>query len=174
MSGDRLAGSESTWWIKLFSHLVQAFCLTLIALLLPAAPIACAALSGRSHYFRQYRATVRRSAKSVRALYRADVIARNLERLLQQFLMLQAPASTAVQGDCTHCGQCCLDRSCVFLDWTDDGLSRCSIHNNWFWKLTSCGTYPIDAQSIAVYDCPSFKAIPIRVVRKIQGPAQQR
>jgi hypothetical protein len=169
-----LAGSEFTWWIKLFSHLVQAFFLALIAVLLPAAPLACAVLSGRASFLRKYLDTTKRSAKSLRALYRADVIARNLERLLGQFLMLQAPASAAVQGDCTHCGQCCLDRSCVFLDWADDGLSRCSIHNNWFWKLTSCGAYPIDAQSIAIYDCPSFKAVPIRVIRKIQAPAQQR
>ncbi len=169
-----MAGFDSNWWIKLFSQLVQAFFLALMALLLPAAPIACATLSGRASFLRHYITTVNRSAKSVRALYRADVVARNLERLLGQFLMLQAPAVSKVQGDCTHCGLCCLDRSCVFLAWTEAGKSRCSIHNNWFWKLTSCGSYPIDALSIATYDCPSFQAIPIRVVRKAHAPVQRR
>ncbi len=167
-----MAGSES-WWVKFFSQVVQALCLALMALLLPAAPVACAALSGRVSFLRRYGGTVKRSAKSICALWRADVIARNLERLLGQ-LMFQGPVSSSVQGDCTHCGQCCLDRSCVFLEWTEAGKSSCSIHSNWFWKLTSCGTYPIDAQSIAIYECPSFKAIPIRVVRKTHAPLQQR
>lgn len=142
--------------------------LSSMAMLLPASPIACAVLSGRTRFLWQYPDSIKRSAQSLRALYRADVIARNLERFLQAWLGLQAPAQHRVQGDCTHCGKCCLDSACVFLEWTEGGpgatQSRCSIHNNWFWKLTSCGTYPIDAPSIAVYDCQSFKAIPVRVL----------
>ena len=166
--------SESSGWVKPFSRLVQAFILTLMVLLLPASPIACAALSGSLRFLRFYGDSVRRSVKTLRALYRADVIARNLERLLGQFFAAPAANEFCVEGDCTHCGQCCLDRSCVFLTWTHSGLSRCSIHNTWFWKLTSCGNYPIDAQSIETYSCPSFRAIPIRVVRKVQAPAQVR
>lgn len=169
-----MVSSESIGWVKPFSHLVQAFILTLMALLLPAAPIACVVLSGQTRFMRLYGDTLKRSARSLRALYRADVIARNLERLLGEFLMGRVSENSTVQGECTHCGECCLDRSCVFLTWTGSGLSRCSIHNNWFWKLTSCGTYPIDAQSIATYSCPSFKAIPIRVVCKIEAPVQIR
>jgi hypothetical protein len=122
-------------------------------------PIACAVLSGRARYLRRYRHTVAQSARCVQALGRARVIARNLERKLEQ----SRPPVEAIEGDCTHCGRCCIDRSCVFLEWDDQGASRCSVYGNWFWRMTSCGSYPVDAQSIAVYECPSFRAIPIRV-----------
>ena len=187
-----MAGTKTVWWVKFLSHLVQGAVLMLMVLLWPGAPLACAVLSGRTRFLRRYASSLQKSAHSIRALWRADVIARNLERVLVQrvhwpldrmfremfawstssFLFQPAAsvnrsqtarAAHEVQGDCSHCGQCCLDKSCVFLEWTDEGLSRCSIHNNWFWKLTSCGSYPIDAQSIVTYNCPSFKAIPIRV-----------
>ena len=177
MTGFKWVGQVG--WVRFFARWVQAFCLLVMVVFLPASPIACAVLSGRFHFLRQYAQSVRQSAKSLRALYRADVIARNLERCMQQLLLPQLAQRHWVQGDCTHCGKCCLDSACVFLEWTDPGdqgqvQSRCSIHNNWFWKLTSCGTYPVDAQSIAVYDCQSFKAIPIRTVRTRQALAGQR
>ena len=168
-----MSGFASNGWIKLFAHGVQAISLALMAVLLPASPIACAVLSGRLRFLRQYADSVKRSSKSLRALYRADVIARNLERRMEQLLMPQPPVQYSVQGACTHCGKCCLDSTCVFLEWSGSGQSHCSIHNNWFWKLTSCGAYPVDAHSIAVYDCQSFKAIPIRTIRTLQASDRQ-
>jgi hypothetical protein len=177
VSGDGLAETKSTRWIKFISHSLQMLLLTVMALLLPMAPFACAALSGQAHFLRQYVNTVKRSASSLGALHRANVIARYVERTLtEQWWPSSAAPQETIHGDCTHCGRCCLDRTCVFLDWTDDGLSRCSIHNNWFWKLTSCGKYPIDSPSIAVYNCPSFKAVPVRVAVRLpdRGPAHGR
>ena len=165
--------TTSTGWITFLSCAFQAVLLATMALLLPLAPFACAVLSGQMRFLWRYAKTIEQSANSLRALYRADVIARNFERaFIERLLPAQVRQHRAlhdgVQGDCTHCGQCCLDRHCVFLDWTAAGLSRCSIYNNRFWKLTSCGKYPIDSRSIAVYDCPSFKAIPVRVMRSVQ------
>ena len=168
-----MAGFEATGWIKAFSHVVQAFALALMAIFLPAAPIACAIMSGRTQFLRQYATSVKRSGQSLRALYQADVIARNLERCMEQLFLGPSPVQYSVQGTCTHCGKCCLDSACVFLEWSDSGQSRCSIYNNWFWKLTSCGAYPIDAQSIAVYDCQAFKTIPIRTIHIMQVPGRQ-
>ena len=149
----------SSGWVSLFAQSVEAIALAVMAVLLPLAPIACAAIAGRWHYLRHYASTFKHAACTVRALKQSRVIARNLELALNQ------PSLThRIEGACTHCGRCCLNSDCVFLSWTADGSSNCSIHNNWFWKLTSCGSYPVNAQSIAVYDCPSFKAIPIRLI----------
>jgi hypothetical protein len=148
--------------IKTLSLCVEAACLAAMAVLLPLAPWACAVLSGRGHYLLQYRATVARSARHLRGLAQARVVSRNLQRKLAP----QDSGAASIEGSCTHCGRCCVNRSCVFLDWRADGSSHCSIYNNWFWKLTSCGSYPVDAQSIETYGCPSFKAIPIRVVAR--------
>jgi hypothetical protein len=150
--------------IKLFSQLVEALALAAMTVLLPLSPLPCALLSGRLHYLLHYRATVVRSARYVRALGQARVVSRNLQRKLAP----PDPGAVAIEGSCTHCGRCCVNRSCVFLSWRDDGCSHCSIYNNWFWKLTSCGSYPVDAQSIATYGCPSFKAVPIKVVARLK------
>jgi TPP-dependent indolepyruvate ferredoxin oxidoreductase alpha subunit len=135
-----------------------------MTMLLPLSPLTCTVLSGRLHYLRHYRATVVRSAHYLRALKQAHVVSRNLQRKL-------APrdlGAVSIQGSCTHCGRCCVNRSCVFLAWLDDGRSQCSIYNNWFWKLTSCGSYPVDAPSIETYGCPSFRAVPVKVVAHLK------
>jgi hypothetical protein len=150
------------WPIPLVARLVEALALTALAVLLPLAPLTCALLSGRWHYLRQYRLTLGRSARCVRALGQARVVSRNLQRKLTQ----HHASAEAIEGSCTHCGRCCVNRSCVFLGWHDDGSSHCAIYNNWFWKLTSCGSYPVDAHSIETYGCPSFKAVPIKVVAR--------
>ena len=150
--------------IKLFSQLVEALALTAMTALLPLAPLTCALLSGRWHYLRQYRATVVRSARYLRALGQAHVVSRNLRRKLAA----HASSTESIEGSCTHCGRCCVNRSCVFLAWRADGRSQCSIYNNWFWKMTSCGSYPVNGDSIATYGCPSFKAVPIKVVARLQ------
>ena len=145
--------------IKLFSLLVEALAITAMTLLLPLAPLTCVLLSGRLHYLRQYRGTLVRSAHYLFALGQARVISRNLRRRLR----LRDSSAESIEGSCTHCGRCCVKSSCVFLGWHADGGSHCTIYNNWFWKLTSCGSYPVDAQSIEIYGCPSFKSVPIKI-----------
>ena len=145
--------------IKHFSLLAEALAIAAMTLLLPLAPLTCTLLSGRLHYLRQYRATLVRSAHYLFALGQARVISRNLGRRLG----MHDASAESIEGSCTHCGRCCVNRSCVFLGWHEDGGSHCTIYNNWFWKLTSCGSYPIDAQSIDTYGCPSFKSVPIKV-----------
>jgi len=149
--------------IKLLSQLIEALALAAMGVLLPLSPWACAVLAGRWHYLGHYRATVRRSMHCLRALGRARVISRNLQRTLAP----PGAGAFAIEGSCTHCGRCCVNRHCVFLAWHDDGVSQCSIYNNWFWKLTSCGSYPVDATSIETYGCPSFRAVPIKVVARM-------
>ncbi len=150
--------------MRLTHHAAQIVQLVLISILLlglPLSPLVVWTISGRWQYLADYRRTMVRCAHMVPALWRANVIERNLRRLLTP---QAARPSQAITGNCTHCGRCCVDRTCVFLSWTNDGQSRCGIHNKWFWKMTSCGIYPVDAHSIDTYACPSFKAIPIAVV----------
>jgi hypothetical protein len=151
----------STLLIRCIAWGVQLLLIAILLLGLPLSPLVVSLVSGKRQYLADYRRTVVRCAHMVPALWRAQVIERNLQRLLTP---RSALPTQAIAGHCTHCGRCCVDRTCVFLSWTDDGQSRCSIHNKWFWKMTSCGIYPVDAHSIDTYACPSFKAIPITVV----------
>jgi hypothetical protein len=149
--------------VRPLAQAVEVLVIGTMVLLLPLSPVACAVLSGRWAYIKHYRRSIEKSARMLEALWRTHVITRNTQRKLTH-PSLTTPQS--IQGSCTHCGRCCVDRACVFLEWTDEGHSRCSIYNNWFWKMTSCGSYPVDAHSIDVYGCPSFKAVPIKIVPK--------
>jgi hypothetical protein len=153
---------------RFFTRSLDTLVFGFMVSMLPLSPLTCALLSGRTQYLRQYRRTLVKSAHLAKALHRSRVVSRNLERKLQ----LGAKSFEAIEGSCTHCGQCCVDRSCVFLSWDDDSASRCSIYGNWFWRLTSCGGYPLDSESIDVYSCPSFKAIPIKIIRSDSSASQ--
>jgi hypothetical protein len=146
--------------LNFLSSVVEVTSLSALALLLPVTPFGYAVLSGRLSYVRDYGETVKRSARYLGALWRLRVISRNLYRTLEN-----APQDhERIEGSCTHCGLCCVDRTCLFLGWDGQGKSHCTIYDNWFWKLTPCGSYPVDRASIEVYGCASFKAVPIRIV----------
>lgn len=146
--------------IRSISLLTELLVLAGMAVLLPLAPVGSLLLSGHWRHMRRYGHTVKVCGRMIGALWKSHVVARNMERVLT----MNHLEPERVEGSCTHCGRCCVNKTCVFLEWNAQGHSQCSIYNNWFWKLTSCGEYPIDAHSIDVYDCPSFKAAPLRVV----------
>jgi hypothetical protein len=146
--------------IAAVAQIIQGVIIAALALTLPLAPFACAILAGDLGYLRRYFTTIARCARMTREMARADVLARRIEIELSP--RAAAPADV-VTGACTHCGKCCIHQSCVYLERDEAGQSRCAIYNNWFWRKTSCGSYPISAQEIAVYDCPSFTAAPAPV-----------
>ncbi len=147
--------------IALFAQVIQGIVVAAMALGLPLAPFVCALLAGDVRYLRRYVETMRRCARMTREMARADVLAR---RIVLELSPREASVAQQVTGECTHCGRCCIHQSCVYLEHDPAGNSRCAIYNNWFWRQTSCGSYPISAQEIAVYDCPSFSAVPMAAV----------
>jgi hypothetical protein len=144
--------------LPFWPRVVQRAVLAPLWLGLPLAPIACWLLSGQWHFMRHYAASVRQCARMLHAMREADVIARNLLRSRWWLGSLGEPQK--VEGQCTHCGNCCVHHTCVFLHMDEAGHSSCGIYGNWFFKRLACGQYPVDALDIAVYACPSFKALP--------------
>jgi hypothetical protein len=149
------------------AHTIQGISITFLALTLPLSPFVCALLAADMRYLTRYFNTLGRCARMTRQMAKANVIARRISRELAR-----APASREehVVGECTHCGKCCIHQSCVYLEMSAEGKSSCAIYNNWFWRKTSCGTYPISGPEIEVYDCPSFRAVPIKVVALPRHP----
>jgi hypothetical protein len=128
---------------------------------LPLSPIAVFMLSGDRSYVARYLATMRRCAGMFKAMRRHRVIQRNLPIALNA----HSTPPEHITGQCTHCGRCCIDQKCVFLALDDHGQSRCRIYGNWYWQRTNCGKYPQSGRDIQVYDCPSYSAMPMRVVQ---------
>jgi hypothetical protein len=129
---------------------------------LPISPLTSWIISGNFAYMRDYVGTIRRSARMLAAIWDSRVMARNFTRMLEG-----GPARHRIEGSCTHCGQCCIDKTCVFLDMSPgpngEARSACSIYGNWFFRTwLTCDEYPINAEDIEVYACPSFRAVPVQ------------
>ncbi|MFN9187618.1 MAG: hypothetical protein ACK5WG_13935, partial [Betaproteobacteria bacterium] len=76
-----------------------------------------------------------------------------------------------IEGTCTHCGQCCTNKACVFVQFDALGRSSCRIYDTAFWRWLSCGSYPVSREDIEVYRCPSFRVIRIQPARRDAGAA---
>lgn len=137
-------------------RVAEALALAVLVLMLPVLPALVAMLARDTASLVNYGLTLRRSVRMLSAMARTRVIPRSLKRRWQE------ASSARIEGTCTHCGNCCVQRSCVFLSFDAAGQSACVIHGSALWRLTSCGRYPIDGADIAVYACPSYRiAIPI-------------
>lgn len=134
-----------------------------LLVLLPIAPLIASLISADASYCRRYAGTLVRAARHIGAQFRV--------RAFSRWIFYQAPPvgqRDDIVGGCTHCGNCCLHRQCVFLDWSVEGHSRCRIYGRSFWRLLACGRYPESALDISLYACPSFAAVPR------SGPSRSR
>ena len=129
----------------------------LMFLLLPIGPFVVSAIARDPSYARRYKTTIVRGAAHARGMLRDRAISRYLLRRRRNATV--APKERIV-GACTHCGNCCLNRSCVFLEFDDGGRSRCHIYGSRFWGLLNCSRYPESRNDIELYRCASFTALP--------------
>jgi hypothetical protein len=127
-------------------------------LLLPVWPVLAAIILREGDYLRRYRTTLARMTRHIRAVWRTRAVSRMVARRLTRPVR---GVPERIVGSCTHCGRCCLDRACLFLDFDDRGRSRCQIYGKRLWKLlfANCSRYPVDGQEIVLYACPSFTAV---------------
>src|SRR5262245_28032632 len=77
--------------------------------LLPALPFLAAAIARDRDYLRRYPASIVQLTRHIRATWRGRVLTRIL---LRKFEPPALRRSQRVVGSCSHCGNCCLYRSC--------------------------------------------------------------
>lgn len=149
-----LDGNEPTLrrgdWLARSARATELLALAGGFLLLPLWPLVAGALARDWRYLSRYPHSVLAAVAHMRAGYRTHALARHLVRTV-------APRrSEKPVGRCTHCGNCCLQKSCIFVEFDAAGHSSCRIYGTRLWKLLACGEYPVDAQDIELYACPSF------------------
>jgi hypothetical protein len=66
-----------------------------------------------------------------------------------------------ITGSCVQCGNCCMDKRCMFLEPMAEGRYQCGIYHSAFRRLSNCGSFPLNAYDIERYACPSYKVIEI-------------
>jgi hypothetical protein len=133
-----------------------------MGLFVPMAPLVASVIARDPSYLRDYWRTVLKGANHLRGQVQSRAFSRYVLYGKQP-----KPLGEAVVGECTHCGNCCMHRRCIFLDWSAEGDSRCRIYDSGFWKWLACGRYPESSMDIALYDCPSFTTVAVsEVVRR--------
>ena len=142
-----------------FAHLYVA----IMYLGLPFMPLLASVLFLRSKYVLSYGTTLRKMRIHIEAMkegpaqhYFLDVMGR--EPVVPQ----------EIRGECVQCGNCCMDRRCVFLEDVGDNKYQCGIYHSPFRKLSNCGSFPLNQWDIDRYACPSYTAsavIPIVAVQ---------
>ncbi len=146
-------------------RVVETILLSVIWIGLPVSPVFVSLLAWDRAYVRNYRQTIGRLARTLQAMAKAGVIAR---RFHSENRVSKQNTSWKIEGECTHCGECCLFQACVFLDRDEQGHSRCRIYGNWFFRQLTCADYPISKGDIDLYACPSFRAEPIPQVSTVR------
>ncbi len=149
----------AAYWGRVLHALAGAVELGIVALGylgVPLWPFLAAAVAGDLGYLRRYPATLRQVVRHIQGMLRA----RSLARFLLDKMGQRRTQRQQVLGACTHCGNCCLYRGCVFLSYDARGQSRCGIYGGRVWKMLACGDYPINREEIELYECPSFVALP--------------
>jgi hypothetical protein len=145
-------------------RVVETIILSMIWVGLPISPPVVSLLAWDLSYVRNYRHTMRQLARQLQAMAKAEVIAR---RFYNEKRAAEQSTSWKIEGECTHCGECCLFQACVFLDRDERGGSRCRIYGNWFFRQLTCAEYPMTKDDIELYACPSFRAEPVRKLSQV-------
>jgi hypothetical protein len=157
--GPALRTPAALRWGRAPHAVARAAELSIIALgylALPLWPFVAAAVAGDLSYLRRYPATLRQVVRHIQGTLRGRSVARFLLEKMGQ----RRTQREQVVGACTHCGNCCLYRGCLFLSYDTRGQSRCGIYGGRVWKMLACGDYPINREEIELYECPSFVAVP--------------
>ncbi len=142
--------ADRAGWLRLGAGAAELLALGAGYLLLPLWPLMAGALARDWRYVARYPHSVLAAISHMRAGHRTHALARHLVRTI-------APSRTAKPvGSCTHCGNCCLQKSCIFVEFDPAGRSSCRIYGSHLWKFLACGEYPVDAQDVELYACPSF------------------
>ena len=138
-----------------------------IFLTLPLWPPMLTIMTGQMKHTRRYFRTIRKGFTHLHALIKMRSVHRYFSgegnKPVQQ-------AAEKIGGLCIRCGQCCLERRCMFLEKQSDTEYLCGIYGTWLREHTHCGAYPINQTDIDLYKCPTYfviKPVP-------SSPAAQR
>lgn len=137
-----------------------------LLLFFPLLPLLAALAFWRIRFLRDYPQTLKKIWRHLQAMregpaihYFSDVMGR----------ISQVPQ--AMGGSCVQCGNCCMNKRCMFLQPIEDGRFQCGIYHSPLRRFSNCGSFPLNAYDIERYDCPSYFVIQVTVQHASDGLA---
>ena len=114
-----------------------------LSAVLPLTPLFASLLFGRLKYLRDYAGFVRKMRIHIAALREGPA-----QHYFEDVMGRVSAVPAEIAGSCVQCGNCCMDKRCVFLEPIDDGeavvqcegsigLGQSSRVGSWTWRLTS-------------------------------------
>jgi len=145
---------------RFFASVLTRVLVFSLVLLFPFLPLLATVVFWRFDFSRQYLHTLKKIWCHLQAMqegpalhYFADVMGR----------ASQVPE--AMGGSCVQCGNCCMNRRCMFLQPIEDGKFQCGIYTSPLRRFSNCGSFPLNAYDIERYECPSYFVIPITLAK---------
>lgn len=102
-------------------------------------------------YVRNYSETLKNCAVHLRAMAEGPA-----NHYFRDIAGLVKAIPNDIEGSCVQCGNCCMDRRCLFLEPLADGKFNCGIYGSVWRRFSNCGSFPINRNDIERYDCPSY------------------
>ncbi len=133
----------------------------MLRLMLPVAPIAASLVFGRRKYLQDYAGFIRKMRIHISALREGPA-----QHYFEDVLGRAKAVPADITGSCVQCGNCCMDKRCMFLEPLAEGRYQCGIYHSPLRRFSNCGSFPLNAYDITRYACPSYHVI--EIVRKPQ------
>jgi hypothetical protein len=145
---------------KYLASVLTGFLVLSVLLLFPLLPFVAALAFWQKHFLVNYFQTLKKIWHHLQAMcegpaihYFADVMGR----------ASQIPE--VMGGSCVQCGNCCMNKRCMFLQPIADDKFQCGIYSSPLRRFSNCGSFPLNAYDIERYQCPSYFVIPIAVAK---------
>ena len=145
---------------RYLASVLTGFLVFSVLLLFPMLPFVAALAFWQKHFFINYFQTLKKIWRHMQAVregpalhYFADVMGR----------ASQVPE--VMGGSCVQCGNCCMNKRCMFLQPIADDKFQCGIYSSPLRRFSNCGSFPLNAYDIERYQCPSYFVIPIAVAK---------
>ncbi len=140
---------------KIFKHILtkaaKHLSVIVFYILLPVQPILLTVVFFKPKFILNYWITISKLLIYIDALKEGP-----LDHYFTDVVGLENEVPAHIEGSCIKCGNCCLNKRCVFLEQTSDTEFECGIYTSAFRKFSNCNSFPLNAQDIARYDCPSY------------------
>ncbi|MEY4268627.1 MAG: hypothetical protein RIS90_3162, partial [Pseudomonadota bacterium] len=152
----------STLTVRLSSRLapwLASAYLGALTAMLPLTPLCASLLFGRWKYLRNCKAFIQKMRIHIAALREGPAL-----HYFEDVMGRASAVPAEITGSCVQCGNCCMDKRCVFLELLPGERYQCGIYHSPFRRLSNCGSFPLNAHDIARYACPSYQVV--RLVRK--------
>ena len=127
---------------------------SLCQVLIPVMPLIMSVLLLDMKYIRQYKTYTAKFQRHFNALKQGPV-----QHYLSDVLMKYQDIPVTIEGECIQCGNCCLNKQCAFLEPVGDDKYQCGIYTSTLRRYSNCNSFPLHAQDIERYACPSYKVV---------------